>query len=74
LPDDIENKIVEIFENLPKKEMNLNRLNLFKNAKEKFLSIYNSANQITPEYCYKLNEKRKQRKQNEKNRKTSGNL
>jgi ribosomal protein S19/bifunctional DNA-binding transcriptional regulator/antitoxin component of YhaV-PrlF toxin-antitoxin module len=70
LPDEIENKIIEIFDDLPKKEMNLNNLNIFKNAKEKFLSIYKTEYQITPEYCYNLSDKRKKRKENEKGKKT----
>jgi len=62
LPDYVENAIKEKLSNLPKKELNLNLLPPFKNAKEKFLQIYEKDNVITYEQCEKLMEKRKARK------------
>ena len=61
LPDEIENAIVEKLSNLPKKELNLDCLP-FKGIKDKFLKIYNKEFQITPEYCFKLQEKRDNKK------------
>lgn len=62
LPKDIEEKGINALENLPEKELNLDKLPNFKNVQEKFLKIYKKDKVITPEYCYKLLEKRKERK------------
>ena len=69
LPDYIENAIIDILKNLPNKELNLNELPNFKNAKEKFLKIYKKDKVITPEYCYQLIEKREEKKKNKAKRK-----
>ena len=62
LPDYIEEAIKKILENLPEKELNLDRLPPFKDVKEKFLKIYNKDKIVTYEYCYKLQEKRDAKK------------
>lgn len=62
LPDYIENSIKEILEHLSEKQLNLQYLPKFSNCKERFLQIYNKEYKITPEYCYSLIEKRKNRK------------
>ena len=62
LPKEIENAIREKFDNLEKKELRLDNLPNFKNAKEKFLQIYNPAHTISFEYCQKLMEKREEKK------------
>jgi len=59
LPDYVENGIREIFDGFEKKELNLDKLPSFRNAREKFLKIYEKEKIVTPEYCYKLAEKRK---------------
>lgn len=58
LPEKIESSIVNILQNLPQKEFNLDKLPSFKNCKEKFLKIYDKQYMITPEYCYQLLDKR----------------
>jgi hypothetical protein len=66
LPDFVEKPIREILENLPKKELHLDKLPNFKDCKEKFLEIYNPKHKLDAEYCYKLAEKRVIRKQKAK--------
>lgn len=62
LPEEIEKAIVDILENLSEKELDLDKLPNFKNVQEKFLKIYDKEKIITPEYCYKLLEKRETKK------------
>lgn len=61
LPDFIEQAIHKRLENLKEKDLQLDKLS-FKNAKEKFLKIYDSDKVITYDYCKQLLEKRKARK------------
>lgn len=61
LPEYIENTIKEKLNNLSEKESNLDLLP-FKNAKEKFLKIYDKDKIITYDYCKNLIEKRKNRR------------
>lgn len=69
LPEFVEKPIRELLSNLPKKELNLDKLPNFKNCKEKFLQIYDDKYKVTPEYCYSLLEKRVERKKKEKAKK-----
>lgn len=69
LPKFVEEPIVEILKNLPKKELHLDKLPNFKNVKEKFLKIYEKDNVVTPEYCYQLLEKREKAKLKKKKEK-----
>ncbi len=69
LPDYVEKENIELLSNLPKKELHLDKLPNFKNCKEKFLEIYNPKYKIDPDYCYKLAEKRVERKKKEKAKK-----
>ena len=64
LPKEIEEKGREAIEEALRnqKELNLNNLPNFKNVREKFLKIYEKENIVSPEYCYNLLEKRKNRK------------
>ena len=62
LPDYIENSITDILKNLSKKELNLDELPNFKNAKEKFMKIYSKDKVITYDYCVNLLEKRENKK------------
>jgi len=62
LPDYIEDSIVNLLKNLPKKSLNLDELPNFRNAKEKFLKIYNTDKVITYDYCIQLLEKRENKK------------
>lgn len=75
LPDEIEEKGIDVLKIAlsVKKELNLEYLPKFKNCKEKFLTIYNSDNIITFEYCQQLLEKRKERKNKIKKEKINGN-
>jgi len=62
LPDYIENSIVNLLKNLPEKSLNLDDLPNFRNAKEKFLKIYDTDKVITYDYCIQLIEKRENKK------------
>ena len=66
LPIEIENAITDILNNLSQKELNLDDLPDFKDAKKKFLKIYEKDKVITYDYCVNLLEKRKNRKKKEK--------
>jgi hypothetical protein len=69
LPEFVEKPIVKLLETLPEKKDNLDKLPEFKNVREKYLKIYEKDNVITPDYCYKLLEKRKKRKESKKENK-----
>jgi hypothetical protein len=60
LPNEIEVTISNKFKNLSNKELNLNKLS--EKQRERFMQIYDKQYQITPEYCYKLQQKRENRK------------
>lgn len=64
LPDYIEQRGIDAIkkETSIKKDLNLDKLPPFKNAREKFEEIYNPNHKLEPEYCYRLLEKRKERK------------
>jgi len=62
LPDYVEDAIKEKLNALQSKELNLDRLPNFKNAREKFMKIYDKDKVLTYEYCASLQEKRKTRK------------
>ena len=62
LPDYIEDSIVNLLKNLPEKSLNLDELPNFRNAKEKFLKIYDTDKVITYDYCIQLLEKRENKK------------
>jgi hypothetical protein len=66
LPNYVEEENIKLLSNLQEKELHLDKLPNFKNCKEKFLEIYNPKHKIDPEYCYKLAEKRIERKKKEK--------
>ena len=69
LPDEIETAITDILQTLPEKELQLEYLPDFKNAKEKFLKIYDKDKIVTYDYCISLLEKRKNRKAKKKKEK-----
>lgn len=64
LPDNIEKKGIEVIQNNIEKSEKCFSINTLKSdkMKEKLLSVYNKEFQITPEYCFKLQEKRDNKK------------
>jgi len=62
LPDFVEKPIRAVLENLPEKKVNPDLLPFQKSLAKKFFDIYKLDNVITPEYCYRLEEKRANQK------------
>ncbi|MCK9542125.1 MAG: hypothetical protein M0R03_08855 [Novosphingobium sp.] len=67
LPEDIEKKGRDAFDNAlkEKKVLNLKELPPFTNVQDKFLKIYDKDKIITPEYCTNLTQKREDKKKKE---------